>query len=195
MNARAVAHVFRAWQQATPQEKALGARWYLDAHNYARTLASIHGRSVSDVAAIIAALSPSVSWEANARGAAELLDTGDIARYGGYKANLRKALRIIAGETPDAVLGGFKVRAFWALIRDGGNHTDICIDTHAANLAAGKTQGSHEVAIRVDTYRQYEDVARAYRAVAWRVRKAPHVVQATCWLVQKRRVVARERAA
>ena len=92
---------------------------------------------------------------------------------------------LLGGESPDDVLGGNKVRAFWRLIRDGGNADDVVIDTHAASVSDGKhylwKQGP-----RLDRRNGYGIRADAYKRAAQKLGLEPHAVQASTWLAWRR---------
>lgn len=178
-------HVLGIYARATDEERRAGLVWYREAHELAQSIAQANNLTVDAVAGIIAALSPSVAWEDNIDVARELIHTGQIRTYGGYRANVRKAERILAGEAPDDVLGGNKVRSFWRLIRDGGNDTDVVVDAHAASVADGKHYLWRQGPV-LRSLKQYGFRADAYRKAAKRLGVAPHVVQASTWLAWKR---------
>jgi hypothetical protein len=178
-------HILKIYRQATADERAGGRVWYKDAHDLARSIAEANGLTVDTVAGILAALSPSVAWDDNVSVTRELIHTGKVRVYGGYRANLRKAERILAGENPRDVLGGHKVTAFYRLIRDGGNDVDVVVDAHAASIADGKhylwKQGP-----RLRSLKQYGARAEAYRRAARKLDLDAHAVQAITWLAWKR---------
>lgn len=149
------------------------------------SIARVRGLTTDAVAGILAALSPSISWENNIHGAIELITTGKIKRYGGYRANLRKAERILGGESPDSVLGGQKVTSFYRLIRDGGNNVDVVVDAHAASVADGKHYLWKQTP-RLDRRGRYEKMTRVYQRAAKTLGVNPHEVQAATWLAWKR---------
>lgn len=185
----AQANITRVYRRATAEERAAGHAWYADASEMIHSIAAARRLNADTVAAVIAVLSPSVSWEHNVDVARRVLGgaRGKEARYFGYPANLKKAERILDGESPETVLGGYKVSAFYRLLREP-NAWDVCVDTIGATAARDgyrATSWRHDPP-RVGHYRQYEEVAAAYRAVAWRWRLAPWQVQATVWLVMKR---------
>jgi len=89
------------------------------------------------------------------------------------------------GKHPDLVLSGPKVVPFYRLLRDGGNATDVCIDTHAIDIAAGYSeQGLRETAPHRGS-RGRRLAEQAYRDVAAEVGVLPHELQAVTWVTWK----------
>jgi hypothetical protein len=181
--------ILRTWDSATPEERRAGQLWYHDAHHIALSLSVFRQVPIETVAGVIAALSPQTSWADNVEATRAAFDgrwnTPQLkAQYG---ANREKARRIIEGEAPRLVLGGWKVKAFYALIRDGGNPWDVCVDGHAVNVVLGKLRpGGDAPTLRAHV--AYETFARAYRGAAEHIGVQAHEVQAVTWLVQRRRL-------
>jgi hypothetical protein len=124
--------LLRTWEaipegERTPQ---LEGSWYAEARRAAQALAGEYNVPLHRVAGIIAALSPRIQWASNLRGAEAILHRaaypevfgpgGTLEGLGrsvpGFPRNVHKAERIAAGEAPEAVLGGDKVRAFYRAI-------------------------------------------------------------------------------
>lgn len=150
-------NITRLFRQATPEQIAQGAEWYAEAHGIAVRFADTYGVSVSVAAGVIAALSPNNSWGANVRLAERYIAAGGLDA-GYFRQGLAKARRILDGEDPVSVLNGLKVTNFYLSILTEGRE-GICIDRHAASLAAGvrQTEGIHL------TPKQYAAYADAYR--------------------------------
>lgn len=110
MMQRLVAH----FEEADVDTKALGGQWYRESRRTARKLAAKHGVTLSVAAGVIAALSPRLRWASNVACADGLLGGEEVT--GVFGQSLAKGRRIIAGERPLSVLGGPKVRAFYAAI-------------------------------------------------------------------------------
>lgn len=152
-----------------------GAAWYGNAERVVAELAEAHGLSRPRVAGVIAALSPQVRWRENVESATRILE-GKYTGVQGYPANVGKASAIAAGGDPDLILGGDKVRAFWANLI--GSREAVTVDTWAARAAyglerplPGQPKGT-----------RYERIARAYRAAAASVAAHPREFQAIVWL-------------
>jgi hypothetical protein len=93
-----------------------------------------------------------------------------------------KARRIVAGESPDVVLGGRKVRAFnRALV---GDESAEVVDVWMLRAAGYRSDRP--------TPRVYETVARALRKVAARVAVPVARLQAVVWVVARGRAGWRE---
>ena len=163
---------------ATDQEWAEGTYWYAVAHSFAAELADRYGVSVECAAGVIAALSPRLSWTMNQRAAETLFASGDAPVLHSNKA---KALQILAGQNPLTVLGGAKVRAFYACIVSPVADA-VCVDRHAVDAAVGY-KGTDKSRKFLDRVGAYESVAAAYRVTADRYGISPAQCQAIVWVV------------
>ena len=174
-----VSSIENVYYKATEQDKSEGIEWYPNAHAFARTVGS---RSVKRGAGIIAALSPQTSWPENKRLALQA-SSGRIT--GHTRRNCEKATDCRRGYDPLEVLGGRKVRAFYALILDPTNAYDVVIDRHAFDVAIGYETDNlaRKVLERVGGY---DFIADAYRKAAANLGILPSEVQATTWLTWRR---------
>lgn len=177
-----IEHIVRVWDGATQAEREHGMRWYAEANAFACELATAYGVQLDAAAGVIAALSPNASWDSNREMARSVLQ-GKRKRLQAYPMNVDKAARIIDGAAPLDVLQGPKVRAFYRLIRDGGNLVDVCVDGHAASIAEGKDS---PVSGRKLTPRAFDRYAQEYRDGAALLGVAPHVLQAVAWLAWRK---------
>ena len=172
-------------------------RWYSDAHAWADSLATAFGLPVETVVGVVAALSPLNGWESQLEWTPRILRAwGDVDRSravetaGGWipgpglGANKRKAARILSGEAPLSVLGGSKVRAFFANIM--GDETAVCVDRHAWAIATGDVAGDVSI-----TAKRYRETVAAFTCAAANLRAAfpalsdvltPAGVQALTWV-------------
>lgn len=181
-----IANILACFATATPEEVADGKAWYSTAHTFAVGLSERYGISVTQAAGIIAALSPRLSWDLNLRNADTLVRTGDV---GGLRGNVVKAQRILAGEHPDVVLGGNKVRSFFDNILRPEESTAVTIDRHAWDIADGDV-GDDKSRKALERKGVYQALCDAYIDAAAEVGLAPHVVQAVTWVAWRRRKVA-----
>lgn len=124
-------------------ERARGAGWYTFAWNQARAYAETHWhhgtqRRTAQAAAILAVTSQNTGWDRNLELAVAVFRAkGDLT--GGTFAPVRdKCSRLFHGEDPWQVIGGPKVRAFYACIIAQGNCDDVVIDRHMAHIAFGQ---------------------------------------------------------
>lgn len=179
-----VSNVLAVYNGASAHAMREGLSWYLDAHNFARVLAGTNGfvsrENVSCAAGIIAALSPMNGWENNKRKAAQLIAQGNGEGCGLYR-NVEKAVRIYNGESPLDVLGGDKVRAFYATILDPTADIDPVIDRHAFDIAVGERTDEKRRGI-LSRKGVYSEFAAVYREAARIVGIGPCQIQAISWV-------------
>ena len=131
--------------QATAAEVQHGRRWYDDAREFCQNLASQYSLSVEATAGVVAALSPNNRWERNLTDAENIcraFSLGSLAdaeqcKVATFNANKAKALQILAGSAPLAVLGGLKVQAFYRCIL-GNSINSVCVDGHAYAIWRGE---------------------------------------------------------
>lgn len=182
--------LYALWRQATPDELARGADWYLAAHAEACAIADRHGVSLGTAAGVIAALSPNARWEKNLEEADRLLGA---ARHGAdirtvsvstYSSNKLKAWAI--AETGDVwtYLRGPKVTAFYLNLC--GQWDEATIDSHCINAWFGrKVAGSNRPTAALGLCKlvksDFEQAARHLAVPA-------AVFQAVIWTVHLRRI-------
>jgi hypothetical protein len=174
------AHIVSAYDAATPDERAQGMRWYSDAHDVA---ASIGQGDAAKGAAMLSAFSPQTDWATDTMNAAATLANGQVPAHGiGITEAVRaKAQAILAAPDETALdklfpeQGASKTRAFYQLIRNGGDTPGdtsggVVIDRHALSVAAGRRLANSETA--APTYAELKaahpdwspEQARAYKA-------------------------------
>jgi len=160
-------------------------RWYYDARDIAALLGRRNGVPTATAAGIIAALSPGCSWDRNLDDAARLMQDGTaFSGAGTYRANVRKAQRILAGEKPLRVLGGPKVISFYLCIMRPWSRIPVCVDRHAMAIVMGrKLTGKERAALGKPA--QYRKIASQYREAAAVMGKVPSAVQAASWVAQR----------
>jgi hypothetical protein len=176
-------NIAAVFQQSTEDEKQRGSDWYPLAHGIVVEWADTFGRSIANVACVVAALSPQVEWSRNLIIADDVLH-GHKPSIGSYiRSNLVKAERIRddnATDTAEYFAQGCKVRSFAANL--AGNFDVVTVDTHAGQIAANDPTAN----VRVDTWKRYEPVASAYVDAADRLHVLPSTLQAVTWLTWKR---------
>jgi hypothetical protein len=143
------------WNDATPDEKASGERWYPDAHLVAKGLGSLadkrgqeHPHGNTHLAAgILANHSPQNGWAGNMHDAARVLHEGKGlgGKGSGMFASDKQRQNddeMLSGKAYHEVLRGPKINDFAHLIEHGGdqdkNVPHVVIDRHALGVAAGK---------------------------------------------------------
>lgn len=159
--------------------------WYESAFQDCKIMASEYGLSTECVIGIVAALSPSLSWNKNLLEAKRLIEyavgiTDYLESPIAYPNNIAKALRIAGCESPLNVLGGKKVRSFYANI--SGDSSAVTIDRHAIAIAL---KGIDAIGCKsgalVPTPKAYDELADAYRSVSAIAGQSPSVVQSVTW--------------
>lgn len=177
-----IANLLTAYDNASASDANDGAAWYAEAQAFAAALAAGTSLTLSHAAGIVAALSPRTQWGVNMQGASAIvnaaLDGLPEPIVGGLGANRSKAWRIANGENPVDVLGGQKVRAFFANIM--GDVDAVTIDVWAARAALGEYNNKTIPA------GQYAAIADAYRLAADARGVSPMVMQATVWVYIRR---------
>lgn len=183
--ALATRNVTRAYRAASDDDRTAGREWYAAAH---RIAADLDPASPGRAAAVIAVLSPQLSWRRNVEAA--------HAVYGGHsprclKSNSGKAFRILAGEDPRDVVSGPKVRAFWLAIADPTDRHAVVIDRHALDIAAGRVIGEKLRDLYLGRKGAYDAASDLYRRAARALSRdfgptLPSHVQAATWLYWRR---------
>lgn len=169
---------------ATPADVATGLSWYANAHAIAQQLADESGGRLSarQCAGVIAALSPRCQWATNVAGARAMVraavDGAPEPTVAGTLGNRAKGWAIAHGADPDAVLGGPKVRAFFANIC--GDAEAVTVDVWAARAAEGRANPQAPVR------RRYALCAESYRRAARRRGMHPRDAQAAVWTIYRR---------
>lgn len=172
-------NILAVLDEATADELEAGTRWYAEAHNLA---CELDPDNVRRAAGVIAALSPQVSWTRNEVMAREVYFYGDTR---GLRSNVDKARAIHAGADPDDVLGGNKVRAFYANIADPENSPAVTVDRHAYDVARGR-RGTDADRTDLALPRVYGAFVAAYERAAHASGLTPLQVQAATWVAWRR---------
>ena len=174
-----VAHVYSL---ATADDIVRGRQWYPLAHGIVREWSDTFGRSIANVACIVAALSPQNEWSRNLIQAADILQ-GNNPSIGGIDANIRKAQSIardLATDTIDYFPSGFKVRAFACNL--AGDNQIVTVDTHALQIVAADPIAR----LTIRSWAQYADIVGAYTDTARKLGLEPATLQAITWCAWKR---------
>lgn len=176
-------NILSVYHQATDSERIAGAEWYPKAHRIVLEWSDTYGRSIANVACIVAAISPQVEWTRNLIIADDVLQ-GNPPSIGGVIQRFVRIAERIRNDNASNLDGyfkiGCKVRSFAANL--AGNFDLVTVDTHGSQIAAGSALSN----LRVDTWKKYEPVASAYVDAAKAVSVAPAELQAITWLAWKR---------
>ena len=178
-----ITDVFEHVMSAASETDLVNAvNWYPIAHAFCAQWAQAFALETWQVAGIVAALSPQLTWEKNKAQALETIARLQNGRtldgMMAYPANKAKAIRIFKGENPLSVLGGNKVRSFYQNIMLDAE--SVTIDRHACAIALYglNTDKSGQVSV---TDKLYKLLARAYADVAHNYDVAPFVIQSVTW--------------
>jgi hypothetical protein len=167
---RLAARLLRIYRAAPKAVRRAGAEWYRKARVAAWAMAREAGVSMSTAAGVIAALSPRLQWTHNVNAARAMLLGRQVT--GVFKASVVKARRIIAGERPGDVLGGPKVRAFYAALC--GDDSQAVVDVWVSRAAGLRTDAPSE--------REYATVAQALQLAASHANVPTAHLQAAVWV-------------
>lgn len=182
------ARILRVYRSADAQQIAAGMEWYAAARRIAEEISHDARIPVETAAGILAALSPQTSWGQNVDWARELAAGSPISR--GLPMSQARGMAILAQDRePLDILGGRKVRAFYACIVTAGATDAVCVDRHAYDIATGE-RGSH---VSLSDKRSAH-CASAYQSAAARLRstgEAPGItaaqLQAVTWVTWRAR--------
>ena len=132
-------NIIKCYETASLTSIRDGATWYSEAQDIATVIGRLGGfknhQALFVGAGVLAALSPQVEWGDNIQWAIQLVVKGIRKQT---HANHNKALRILQGEKPNDVLGGFKVRAFYKAIVAPNGSGEPVVDRHALAIYMGR---------------------------------------------------------
>lgn len=161
-----------------------GLNWYNEANGFCIELSAKYGLSLSQVCAVVSALSPACNWEQNKRDTIGLIETVKGLRkykhkFGTYGANVLKARRILSGELlPENAFSlktGAKTFNFYHNLLEPDNVNWVTIDRHAYTIATGEPY-------KALTKNQYSKIADYYKETARKLSLIPCQLQAVLWV-------------
>ncbi len=156
-----------------------GKEWYTNAHSEVESMSFRYGLTVQSIAGIVAVLSPGVRWRQNLRDAEHVIQYQEQATVSTYPQNKIKALKILSGYDPFAVIGGPKVTAFFINILDPKDENYVTIDRWI--LRALGIIGVREQKRVFDSEKQYNFIADVIRRKAKDNDMLPSQLQAVIW--------------
>jgi hypothetical protein len=164
-------------------DKQEGLDWYQEAHQFACWLADKHTLSVSVVAGVISALSPSCNWEQNKKGACRLIELATKGKHSTdgfmtYRRNVLKAYEIIRTGEPEKFFSektGAKTYNFFYNIWQPTSPNHVTIDRHSFEVATGEKYNWL-------TKYQYTLVADHYKKASAKLGILPNQLQAILWV-------------
>lgn len=198
---------------ATNEEFIAGKSWYREAHDIAAMLAQNSTLSISQTAAIIAVLSPRMSWVRNVELAKYFVETGKTMTPDGKNIHTKqqiaklkaivKAGSIVAIERQSAIEKIIckdygKTGKNGQLLKAGlpnktlnffwnivnANSNHVTVDAHAAGAALMSFDSYDNRGVMA--VRLYQEIASAYIMVAHDMSILPSQLQAIVWLVYRR---------
>jgi len=180
---QATKNVAKYARKASKQNWTKGAQWYPEVNSFCRVLANYEHLPLENVAGCVAALSPQCSWPENLRATLALVKTRTTGPSLTLPRNQSKAFSIVhEGIKPEDVLGGLKVKAFYANILKPQHSKAVTIDTHAARAAFGIPDLTTKHLSWIFRPKGNRLLQQAYKNVAKRYKVLPSTLQATVWL-------------
>lgn len=185
-----VRNILRVYRAASETARRIGASWYAAESDVLATLAHDLELPLASVCGAAAAISPGMRWElvpGYVHALATAADPSVITVPTYSRLFVERALACLRGEDPEQVLGGPKVRAFYALLLTRGQGRDVVVDGHAFNIARAyraPIRGGESTGVSPSRFRK---VAEAYQRAAEIVGVPPHVVQAVTWVEWRKR--------
>lgn len=179
-------NVTSAYRAASADDRVEGRGWYATARAVAE---SLDPSDPARAAAVLAVLSPRLSWRKNVEAAQDAYAGRPLRVLG---RNAEKARLILAGADPEDVVSGPKTRAFWRTIADPTDPRAVVVDRHAVDVAVGRVLGDAARGALLGKAGGYDAVADAYRRAARILSReyatvlSPAEVQATVWLYWRR---------
>jgi len=183
-------NLLATYYRANTYDLENGVSWYQMAHNICERISTHYGVTLAQACGVIAALSPGRDWNANVADA-ELFISHWVAGNRGRKlpavgtygrANRYKAISILEGDKPLDVLGGPKVRSFYANMLNPSDESPVTVDRHAKCACYGLKNEDMSI---VRPY-EYEYLAEHFRRAASKVQLTPCAFQAICWVTWRR---------
>lgn len=189
-----IANLKHIYLAASDNARIDGEAWYPRARAIVNEWSSYYQMPVSQVACIIAAISPQCDWERNLIIADDVL-AGNVASIGGAilsnvsKARIIRNTEDMGAQTDYHALmlrlfpGGPKVNSFAYNL--AGNNRMVTVDTHAVQAAFGSVTANWS-----SKWTPYRIIAECYAQVADFYGIAPSTFQAIIWCAWKEKYPA-----
>jgi hypothetical protein len=162
---------------ATDEQYVVGLTWYQNRQAMLQDWAEQYGRTLDQTAAIMAVLSPQVSYRKNVAATFNVIT--DRPAMHGLGLGVRRAQNIAAGQPIESNIGGKKVRSFFHNLRHPMDHAHVTIDVWMGRLAGLESQKD------LERKGAYEAIAEGVRRAAKRVGIVPCQAQAIAWIVTR----------
>lgn len=135
-----VSNMVSCFGKASPAQVVAGMRWYDEAREWCRALATATPYSLEQIIAVVAILSPKANWVENKKMATMYVDAhqrGDkeMPVCMAYTVNRAKAWRVLSGAPISENCRGIKVEEFQANIT--GDNGRVTVDRHHWTASTG----------------------------------------------------------
>lgn len=181
-----VARVLAVYDGATKEDVLQGTVWYEDAEEVARDIAAGTSFSVEQIAGVLSAVSPRMPWGRNKTVAREIVRRYKAGAHGdfsglGIGANIRLAVKILQGASPESVLKNKRL-AFYRNI--AGDPNAVTVDVWGTRIVAGPDYDSPGNC--------YDAVVNAYAEAAEVVQLPARIMQAVVWVTYRRNALTQK---
>jgi hypothetical protein len=180
--------ILKTLADCTSEEWHHGRTWYRLAHRFCKKVAALTGKDPDTVAAVIARLSPRVSWADNKIAALEICGNGAGNAAGRcYPDNVIRAEEIAAANDSATIaaqvlpMKGYKrpkISAFYRNITEPNCPQSVTVDSWAARIWIGDCEAP---TLRI-TAKESVRIQRDYIAAATLCDLLPQELQAITWI-------------
>lgn len=171
--------------------ETINENWYIEANQFAQSLAIKYDVSLQIACGIIAALSPLKSWTENKLIADNFLKNGKGKHT---KLFVDKATQIKNSnsdvETIALILNGNKIISFFVNILEPLQQNFVTIDRHALSIILGRNILERE-AVGI-TYNQYQFFVNCYNVAGLKAKISPVLMQSITWVTWRQNKKAKE---
>ena len=181
--------ILAVYADCLPHERAAGATWYRTAHRFAKKVAAVTGKDFRTVCAVLARISPQVSWADNKTAALEICSAAGAGAAAArcYPDNVHRAEDIAAEDSsaaiarevlPTAKYKRSKISAFYRNIAEPADPQSVTVDTWAARIWC---EDCAAPALRI-SLAESTRIADDYRSAAAIAGYLPQELQAIVWI-------------
>lgn len=175
---KCVNNIMKVYNQS---DKTISTNWYVEANQYAQSLATLYNVPLSVACGVIASLSPLKSWNENKIIAKSFLHNGKGKHT---KCFIDKAVQIKQSngdvETIANILNGNKTISFFINILEPHQQNFVTIDRHALSIALGRNILENEG--KGITFNQYQFFVNAYNVAGTKAGISPVLMQSITWV-------------
>lgn len=148
--------------------------WYIHEHLWLLSLRDRYNKPLAFLAAITAVFSINKKWLENKKRVIEYLETGEVVGTGLMKNKIERLENCNMDEDCiKDILGGLKIQNFFVNLYRPYETEHISIDRHMIKIS-----GHYKERV---TIKQYKQIAKAYKELAWENNIIPNRFQALLW--------------